>query len=191
MLTSLLGGQLFAERTQPGPPNVLGLHGWGRTRTDLAPVVAGTSALLLDLPGFGATPPPPEAWGSADYAGFLAPVLDDGDSWTLVGHSFGGRVAVQLAAAYGAKVGGLVLSGVPLLRREPNRKPPAVVRAARAMHRRGLFGDGLMERVRQTYGSADYRAAAGVMRSTLVRLVNEDYRDLLPKIRVPVELVWG
>jgi pimeloyl-ACP methyl ester carboxylesterase len=29
------------------------------------------------------------------------------------------------------------------------------------------------------------------MRDTLVRLVNEDYRDLLPAIDVPVELVWG
>jgi pimeloyl-ACP methyl ester carboxylesterase len=29
------------------------------------------------------------------------------------------------------------------------------------------------------------------MRDTLVRLVNEDYRELLPRIPMPVELVWG
>jgi pimeloyl-ACP methyl ester carboxylesterase len=29
------------------------------------------------------------------------------------------------------------------------------------------------------------------MRDTLVRLVNEDYRDLLPRITAPVDLVWG
>ena len=29
------------------------------------------------------------------------------------------------------------------------------------------------------------------MRASLVKLVNEDYRDLLPSISAPVELVWG
>jgi pimeloyl-ACP methyl ester carboxylesterase len=40
-------------------------------------------------------------------------------------------------------------------------------------------------------GSADYRAATGVMRGTLVRIVNEDLRSLLPDIRIPVLLIWG
>ena len=48
-----------------------------------------------------------------------------------------------------------------------------------------------MEEQRRKHGSADYRDAEGVMRDTLVRLVNEDYRDLLPGISAPVELVWG
>src|ERR1700729_3603511 len=40
-------------------------------------------------------------------------------------------------------------------------------------------------------GSADYRASSGTMRGTLVRLVNEDLRDLLPQVHVPVLLIWG
>jgi pimeloyl-ACP methyl ester carboxylesterase len=48
-----------------------------------------------------------------------------------------------------------------------------------------------MEKRRQQYGSADYKAAQGVMRESLVKLVNEDYRDLLPQITAPVDLVWG
>ena len=48
-----------------------------------------------------------------------------------------------------------------------------------------------MERARQRYGSADYRAAQGVMRDVLVRLVNERYDDALAAVRCPVELVWG
>ncbi len=62
---------------------------------------------------------------------------------------------------------------------------------ARALHRARLVGDGRMERARQRYGSADYRAAQGVMRDVLVRLVNERYDDALAALRCPVELVWG
>ena len=48
-----------------------------------------------------------------------------------------------------------------------------------------------MEALRQRYGSADYRAASGVMRQVLVRVVNETYEDQLATIRCPTELVWG
>jgi pimeloyl-ACP methyl ester carboxylesterase len=48
-----------------------------------------------------------------------------------------------------------------------------------------------MERARQRHGSADYRAAEGVMRDVLVRLVNERYEESLAAIACPVELVWG
>jgi pimeloyl-ACP methyl ester carboxylesterase len=48
-----------------------------------------------------------------------------------------------------------------------------------------------MERARQKYGSADYRAAAGIMRAVFVRLVGERYDDELAALRCPVEFVWG
>jgi pimeloyl-ACP methyl ester carboxylesterase len=48
-----------------------------------------------------------------------------------------------------------------------------------------------MERLRQRYGSPDYRAARGVMRDVHVRAVNETYEDQLAAIACPVELVWG
>lgn len=189
-LTALLGGALFAERTGHDEPRVLALHGWGRTRADWLPVLDRTAAYAVDLPGFGASPPPPAAWGSRDYAELLAPLLGSG-GWTVAGHSFGGRVAVQLAAGWPDRVERVVLTGVPLLRRAAAGKAPLGFRLARHAHRLGLLSDQAMERRRQQHGSADYRAAQGVLRGTLVRLVNEDYRDLLPRIAAPVDLVWG
>jgi len=188
-LTALLDGAVLAERSGK-EPRVLALHGWGRTRADWAPVLDGVSSLAVDLPGFGASPPPPAAWGSRDYAELLAPLLHDG-GWTLVGHSFGGRVAVQLAAGWPEVVDRLVLTGVPLLRRTSGAKAPLAFRAAKWLHGKGLVSDERMEAERRKRGSADYRAAEGVMRDTLVRLVNEDYRDLLPRIACPVSMVWG
>jgi pimeloyl-ACP methyl ester carboxylesterase len=188
-LTALLDGAVLAERTGD-EPKVLALHGWGRTRADWLPALAGVSALAVDLPGFGASPPPPVAWGSREYAELLAPLLAEG-GWTVAGHSFGGRVAVQLAAGWPSLVSAVVLTGVPLLRRTSSSKPPLAFRLARKANRLGLLSDGKMEEQRRKRGSADYRTAEGVMRGTLVRLVNEDYRDLLPGIDAPVEMVWG
>ena len=155
--------------------------------------VGAMAAVALDLPGFGATPPPPEAWGSADYAAALVPVLAELERpAVVVGHSFGGRVAVQLAAAHPDLVKALVLTGVPLMRQTAGRRrPPVRYRLGRALYGRGLVSEARMETLRQRYGSPDYRAATGVMRQVLVRTVNETYDDQLRAVRCPVELVWG
>ena len=112
----------------------------------------------------------------------------------LVGHSFGGRVAVQLAAESPELVRGVVLTGVPLLKPRATRKPPLAFRVVRALHRHGLVSEQRMEAMRRKRGSADYLAAQGVMREVLVKAVNEDYPDELDAIRVhdlPIAMVWG
>ena len=219
MLRSLAGGALFGETWGDGEPVVLALHGWRRTHADFAPSLgpgparhpgaSGTALVALrtvapDLPGFGATPAPPRAWGSEEYAEAVAPLLETtGGRGTggpgaapppravVVGHSLGGRVAVRLAARRPDLVGALVLSGAPLVPRAAPRRSPLAFRVARRLHRAGLVGEARMERARHRYGSADYRAATGVMRDVLVRLVNERYEDALSALRCPVELLWG
>lgn len=199
-LRSLVGGRVFADVVGSGGPLVVLLHGWGRDRRDLLPVVDGLplAVAALDLPGFGTSPAPPEPWGAADYAAVVGDAVTDllgpglgagAGSVVLVGHSFGGRVAVTLAAG-DDRVAGLLLTGVPLLRGTGGRASPAF-RAVRALHRLGLVPDATMERARQRHGSADYRAARGVMRDTLVRLVGESYEAELAALRCPVRLVWG
>ena len=194
MLTTLLGGRAFAERFGQGPATVVALHGWGRSRQDWLATLDGYDALALDLPGFGATPPPGAGWSTAEYAAWVGEILADLDRPVLVGHSFGGRVAVHLAAASPELVRGLVLTGVPLLRPQTTGRPPLGFRVVRALHRAGLIGEQRMEAMRRKRGSDDYNAAHGVMREVLVKAVNEDYPDELDAIRVhrvPVAMVWG
>lgn len=184
---------VFGERWGPSPPRVLAFHGWGRTRLDLRAALGGLPVVAVDLPGFGASPAPQTACGAAWYAGAVAPLLDrfDGPA-LLVGHSFGGRVAVALAARHPDRVAGAVLIGVPLLRGSGRRPRPALgFRIARSGHRLGLVSDERMEALRRRYGSADYRSARGVMRDVLVTVVNETYEQELAEIRVPVTLLWG
>ena len=77
MLKSFAEGTVFGERFGDGPVQVLALHGWGRDRRDFDEVLRGLDAVAVDLPGFGASPAPGEAIGTAGYARLIAPVLDD------------------------------------------------------------------------------------------------------------------
>jgi len=189
MLRAFAGGRVFGESYGASPPSVVALHGWARTHGDFAKVLPGLDAVAFDLPGFGATPPPAEAWGSADYAKAIADVMDG--PAVVLGHSLGGRIAVHLAAARPDLVRALVLTGAPLIRATPAGKPALRYRFGRALHRRGLLGDARMEALRQRYGSADYKAASGVMRDVHVRIVNESYDEVIARVTSPVELVWG
>jgi pimeloyl-ACP methyl ester carboxylesterase len=122
----------------------------------------------------------------------LLPVLDEFDAPPLVvGHSFGGRVAVCLAAEYPGRVAGLLVTGSPLLRLAPAKNPPLAYRLARRLNKYGLVSNGLIEAMKKKRGSADYRAATGVMRDVLVKVVNEEYRDELSRLADPIHLLWG
>ena len=197
VLKAFAGGTVFGECWGDEEPWVLALHGWRRDRGDFTTLFdpgSGLAGIALDLPGFGATPPPPQPWGAADYAEAIFPVLEEFPGPPVViGHSFGGRVAVALAAAHPDAVGALVLTGVPLVQTgaSTRRRPPARFRLARAAHARGFLGEARMEALRQRYGSPDYRHASGVMRQVLVRSVNETYEAELGRIACPVEMVWG
>jgi pimeloyl-ACP methyl ester carboxylesterase len=200
VLTTLLGGRAFAERFGETPARVVALHGWGRTRADWTATLRGYDALALDLPGFGATPAPDSGWSTSEYAEWVGECLDEvvssgGGRPVLVGHSFGGRVAVQLAATNPELVRGIVLTGVPLLRPEAAAPKPAFsFRALRFLNKWHFISNDLMEKERRKRGSADYRAAEGEMREVLVKAVNEDYADALDALAangLPVAMVWG
>ena len=197
MLSAFADGALFGEIVGDGDPLVVCLHGWGRSHRDAVRVLAPAggepiSGISLDLPGFGASPPPEVPWGSEDYARALIPVLEGLPRPVVVaGHSHGGRVAVALSELRPDLVAGVVLIGAPVLRPTTSSKPSWRYRALRTLHRAHLVSDRRFEAIRRRSGSADYNAATGVMRDTLVRVINESFDDALRGISVPVALVWG
>lgn len=191
-LRSLAGGTLFAESIGASPPAVLALHGWGRRGSDFATSLVPLGALAVDLPGFGATPPPPDVWGAREYAEQIVPVLSEFESPpVLVGHSFGGRIAVCLSATWPDLVGPVLVTGAPLVRITAPRRSPLGYRMARKMNDIGLLGDETIERMKRRRGSADYRAATGIMRDILVKVVNEEYQLELARQHKPVKFLWG
>ena len=121
----------------------------------------------LDLPGFGWSQAPLATWGIADYADHVRQLLDEIRiaKAALLGHSFGGRVAIQLAACHPERVGPLILVASAGVR--PRRGPRYYARVATAKALRrlsmlpGLAGVGsrLLSRWQAKVGSRDYLAA--------------------------------
>jgi pimeloyl-ACP methyl ester carboxylesterase len=182
-----------------GPVELIGAHGWGHTHANMLPLAeamrGSARSILIDFPGFGASPLPPGPWGTADYADAVAEWLGGLPParriW--VAHSFGCRVGLQLAARHPERLAGLCLIAAAGL---PPQRPPWV--AARVMARRWAFRlarqftpEGpARDRLRRRFGSADYRAA-GPLRPILVKTVGEDLGAVARTIRVPSMLIYG
>jgi pimeloyl-ACP methyl ester carboxylesterase len=190
------------ERRGSGPP-VLLLHGWGASGALFAPTMAGLAhaftLIAPDFPGFGATPPPPAAWSVGDYTAWLIALLDSLgiDRAHVVGHSFGGRVAIKLASRWPERVDRLVLTDSAGIRPPRTLKYHAQVRTFKAL--RWLSQASIVPAPLRRWagartahnGSSDYQQATGTLRGSFVRVVNEDLRAALPHIQAPTLLIWG
>jgi pimeloyl-ACP methyl ester carboxylesterase len=198
VLRSYGDSRVFGESYGTGPVRVVWLHGWARGAQDFAEAARrlaerGVSSVALDLPGSGASPAPHVAGGARHYAELVLPALRDVGEGpiVLVGHSFGGRVAVCAASQHPQLVDKLVLTGVPLVRLHAATRAPLAFRIVRWLARRHLVSAPRLEAARQKHGSNDYRNAKGVMRDVLVANVQESYEPELSALEMPVTLLWG
>lgn len=182
----------------PGPL-LIWAHGWGHTHQNLLPLARSTRRLgrsmLLDFPGFGTSPLPPEAWSTADYADavseWLAGMPARPRVW--IAHSFGARVGLQLAARHPELVDGLFLiaaAGLPKQRSVAERARLAARRLAFRLARQVTLEGPARERLRVRFGSADYQRA-GPLRPILVKAVNENLTEVARAVRCPAVLVYG
>jgi pimeloyl-ACP methyl ester carboxylesterase len=180
--------------------DVLVLHGWGANIESVTPIVNALSGvarvLVVDLPGFGQTAVPPQPWGVAEYADWVLALLDhfELERTGIVGHSNGGRIAIHIAAHEPERVSRLLLVDSAGIRPKRTVKYHAKVASAKAVKhlapRLGPIGRRMQRQIAARVASSDY-AAAGEMRPTLVRLVNQDLSSLLPSIKAPTLLIWG
>jgi len=98
-----------------GEPALVLLHYFAGSSRSWAPVIdrlgPAHRCIAPDLRGFGRSPPPPDGW-TVDAAtdDVLALIEAEGvRDYVLVGHSMGGKIALNLAARRPAGLGGLVL----------------------------------------------------------------------------------
>ncbi|MFN8829237.1 MAG: alpha/beta fold hydrolase [Labrys sp. (in: a-proteobacteria)] len=189
-----LGPALTAET-----PHVIWGHGWGQSHAAFLPLARTLERhahhTVLDFPGFGESPIPPAVWGTQDYADALADwlrTLPRGRR-VYVGHSFGCRVALRLAARHPDVVDALVLAAGAGLKRQRS-----LVERARIFVKVRLYKTlKLAERLgldvsaqKARFGSADYRNA-GALRPIFVAVIAEDQTEVARQIRCPVALLYG
>lgn len=173
-----------------GKPLVL-LHGWGcsaGTFKDLQASLSGKFRVVaVDFPGFGRSEEPKEIWGCAEYAHWAQQFLQKMNiqAPVILGHSFGGRIALVLNSRI--PVSKLILTGSAGLAAagSPPKKTPA-------KYLPGFLKKGILREILiKIAGSDDYKRATPRMREVLKKVIAEDLRPFAEKISIPALLIWG
>lgn len=183
----------YGEKGRP----VLLLHGWGQNCEMMAFIGEFLKSHFIvynfDLPGFGESDDPPVTWGTEDYCLFLRRFCEEEgiDDPIIIGHSFGCRIALQYA--YRFPVHKMVLTGAAGIRDKRGVDYYAKVYTYKLGKK--VLSLKLFEKYRDLFmknaGSEDYRNASGVMRSSFVKIVNEDLTGILKDIPCETLLVFG
>lgn len=168
------------------------LHGWGASLNLMLPYANNFSneavCLLIDFPPFGNSQQPLEPWALEDYVELTRQLIDltkqthQTLSTTIFGHSFGGRIAICLAAT--SEVNNLVLFASAGLK--PKFSIKRQINIWRFRHYRKIGSPKANK-----FGSADYKVLSPVMQQTFKNIVNLDLKETCKKISAKTVIIFG
>ncbi len=186
----LVNYHIFGARNKK---TIIILHGWGRSLNDWVSVADFLSSkfrvILIDLPGFGGTSyPEGEALGIYEYADFVADFLKKLSikKPIVLGHSLGGRIGIILGSRPD------IISKLILVGAAGVEESSLVVKAKIALYKifKVFLPEFLVNVLRAKIGSAEY-VQAGRLSASFNRIVSQNLKRFLPKVRVPTLIVWG
>ena len=199
------GYNICYKITGDGPETAVMLQGWGTDLGVYDSVAASINQkyrfVQFDFPGFGGSDEPREAWNVDAYADFFCKLMQALEirKATLIGHSYGGRVIIKLAARESIpfEIERIVLIDSAGILPKKTFSQKVSIKKYKLLKKvlnlkvvYALFPE-LIDDWRSRQGSADYRNATPIMRQCLVMAVNEDLTELLPRIRQDTLLIWG
>lgn len=197
----------YSDTGNSDGPAVVLMHGWGcslETVRSIAAILEPEYRVLsLDLPGHGKSTEPDDCpdgrpWGVAEYTNLVSRFIDTLSlrSPALIGHSFGGRIAILLGSQRD-DISRIVLVDAAGVKPSRSIKYYLKVYSYKALKFLAPLllgkkrGERLLERWRRRAGSSDYRSSSPMMRRIMSRCVNEDLCSVMPLIKAPTLLVWG
>lgn len=212
-----VNGCEIAYRSKGEGPLLVMLHGWGANGDLFAGIESyassGYTVVSPDLPGFGKSTEPEEAYDLDDYVNFVRDftclllrereAAAAGNKVLFLGHSHGGRTLIRMLSrmAKGEEMGFDVpkailvdSAGIVKEKSEEQKKRTRRYKTYKSLlTKTGIakLAPGTIDALQREFGSADYAAASPVMRRSMVKVVNTDLREEMPSIKIPVLLIWG
>ena len=198
----VLVDNLITEYQDEGSgPIILLLHGWGdnlRTFDALVPHLSSTRRIIrLDLPSFGKSEAPGKPWSLDDYVQFVADFIKkiDVSVDVLVGHSFGGRVAIKGISTNKLSARKIILMGSAGIARRRTFRNTAFAVLAKIGKILVLvpplfFWRQELRRALYSFAGSDY-VSSGALKETFLRVIAEDLGPSAEQIAVPTLLIWG
>lgn len=171
------------------------LHGWTYTIQPWQKVVdklesSGIKVVQLRVPGL--TSPSDKVWNIDEYVSWLYNEVKD-SKIIILGHSNGGRIAINFSLKYPEKIAHLILlnsAGV-----EANEKKLSIKRRIFKIFstifkplKKIWF---LRKIVYKLAGSHDYNDAPENMKKTLTNMLESDKKLDLSKLNVKTTILWG
>lgn len=187
-----VGGQIIHyDVVHPqGKVKLIVLHGWGQSGSfwqrvaELLP--ENISCYLIDLPGFGRSPLGEDTMTLDDYAQVVIEFIKDLGEVVVLGHSFGGQLAVRVAV--NTKVDKLILVA-PAIKRERNTWSKKWYRLLALLAKLGKFLP-----ARWTYqlsSGTNYSEASPKLKLVFQNLIGVDVTSDLLSIPFPTLCIWG
>lgn len=179
-------------------PPLIFLHGWRSEGVVWRGVCErlhehGHAMYALDLPGFGGSEISKTPQSLDDYALVAAEFMRtlNLEGAIVIGHSFGGSVAIKLAAKYPSLVSKLILVDSAGVRKRTLRKR-AIALCAQLV--KPIFAPRFMQPLRKKLyamlGAEDYLTTP-TLTETFRLVVNEDIAPILSSIAQPALIIWG
>ncbi|MBR3161981.1 MAG: alpha/beta hydrolase [Bacilli bacterium] len=184
---------------------VLIIPGWGTVINTYNVLISSISeyanVLCLDMPGFGESDEPKNSWNLDDYIELIIKFIKSQNIKELdvIGHSNGGRIIIKLMSRDDLefKVNKIILIGSAGIVHKKTFSQLIKIYTFKICKRFAqmkivkLIFPNLLDKVKNSFGSDDYKNASSIMRETMVKLINEDVKEFLPNIKVPTLLIWG
>jgi len=183
---------------------ILILPGWGSNSERWQRVKEllekkGIEVLVLDLPGFGRIPSPPEPWGRDDYLSWIFQKLKERNwqRFNLLGHSFGGGLSVKMTIDFPEKIKKLILLSPSIIKRKGIKTSFFYWIASWGKKIFSLPGPKIFFPLAQKLiyvlaGTKDYYLADEIMKETMKKIGKEENLEMiLEKIQIPTLILWG